>query len=63
MPPVPQSAPHPSARPGSGHRHTTRCYWDLAVCGWHCPPPADPLPPPAAVVVEPAEPAPGAAPV
>jgi hypothetical protein len=62
------SAPHPvPAVPGgrrrSGHSHTTRCYWDVQVCGWHCPPPADPVPPAAADALGPAEPVVGAAPV
>jgi hypothetical protein len=51
---APLSAPVPGGRPRSGHRHTTRCYWDVRACGWHCPPPdADLLPPPAVDAVEP----------
>jgi hypothetical protein len=56
MPSAPHSASAPGGRPRSGHRHTTRCYWDVQSCGWHCAPAAEPVPPPPAVdAVEPAE--------
>ncbi|MEU7819091.1 hypothetical protein [Pseudonocardia sp. NPDC049154] len=58
MPSAPHSEPVPGGRPAGRHRHTTRCYWDAQVCGWHCPPAtAEPVPPPEVDAVRPAEPA------
>ncbi|MCE0762882.1 hypothetical protein LWC35_08140 [Pseudonocardia kujensis] len=62
MPSAPHSAPAPGGGPRSGHRHTTRCYWDVQGCGWHCPrPAAGPAAPSALDAVEPAAPAPSVA--
>lgn len=58
MPSAPHSESVPRGRPGGRHQHTTRCYWDVQVCSWHCPPAvAEPAPPPTADAVPPAEPA------
>ncbi|MCE3549896.1 hypothetical protein LWC33_00320 [Pseudonocardia sp. RS11V-5] len=57
MPSAPHSAPAPGGGSRSGHRHTTRCYWDVGVCSWYCPPPV------AEPVVDAVEPAASARPV
>jgi hypothetical protein len=35
---------------GTNHVHTNRCYWDLTICGWVCPPANAPDEPVATVV-------------
>ncbi|NMO89964.1 hemerythrin domain-containing protein [Actinomycetospora sp. TBRC 11914] len=50
-----ETTPHPATTdaldaPGTGHRHTTRCWWDHERPGWVCPPAAPPPAPDAPLV-------------